>query len=99
MTQDGPSALVAAWGQVCSLAPDPVKPWVKAAQPLATTSQNGVQLKKSLSAVRKRAGGMVALLFNCLLTMQTTTISKQVRCLLSTRKSSRVIVSLCGRLV
>ena len=35
MTQDGSSALVAAWGQVCSLAPDPVKPWVKAAQPLA----------------------------------------------------------------
>ena len=35
MTQDGSSALVGAWGRVCELAPDPVKPWVKAAKPLA----------------------------------------------------------------
>ncbi|HHU37842.1 MAG TPA: chromosomal replication initiator protein DnaA [Propionibacterium sp.] len=35
MTQDGSAALVGAWSQVCELAPDPVKPWVKAAKPLA----------------------------------------------------------------
>lgn len=35
MTQDGSAALVGAWGQVHALAPDPVKPWVKAAKPLA----------------------------------------------------------------
>ena len=35
MTQDGSTSLLQAWGQVCELAPGPVKPWVKAAKPLA----------------------------------------------------------------
>ena len=35
MTQDGADALKGAWNQVCELAGTPIKPWVKAAKPLA----------------------------------------------------------------
>ncbi|TBT83488.1 chromosomal replication initiator protein DnaA [Propioniciclava sinopodophylli] len=35
MTQDGTGALTGAWHQVCELAGTPIKPWVKAAKPLA----------------------------------------------------------------